>query len=280
MPVTSKVQGEAVSRWGARRGVLALVVVANAASCGAGHEAAKQPTLRAESAEAPAEILPPLTVLQRLRGSEAERRACFGASGKATDGFVKLAWDIGVDGKVGDVAVEGTSVHDRAIETCLSEEVAKLDYGPREAPARARWTFVHQLPKMPDVGADADKRRKAKKKKQKQSGDDEVAGVSIEEASPGSLDLGRIEDIVHAGFPLFAYCYRAGLERDPELGGLVRLRFVIDEEGAVMGVMDSGSEFDDPSTLDCMAEGIFALSFPAPTGGDVRVQYRILFEAG
>lgn len=29
-----------------------------------------------------------------------------------------------------------------------------------------------------------------------------------------------------------------------------------------------------------MAEGIFALSFPAPTGGDVRVQYRILFEAG
>lgn len=223
--------------------------------------------------------MPPLTVLQRLRGSEADRRACFAASGQSTDGFVKLVWDIGVDGKVKDVAIEGTSVNDRAIETCLSDEVAKLDYGPRDAPARARWTFVHQLPRMPGVGADAGERRKAKKKP-KQNRDEEVAGVSIEAASPGSLDLQRIEDIVHAGFPLFAYCYRAGLERDPELGGLVRLRFVIDEEGAVMGVMDSGSEFDDPSTLDCMAEGIFALSFPAPTGGDVRVQYRILFEAG
>lgn len=282
MAVTSKARSEVVGRRVAKRGVFAIVFATSAWSCGGGHEPAKPPVRPAESPKTHAEILPPLTVLQRLRGSEAERRACFGASGKPTDGFVKLAWDIGVDGKVGDVAIEGTSVHDRSIEACLSAEVAKLDYGPRDVPARARWTFMNELPKMPGAGAGGDKRRKANKKKQqqKQSGDDEVAGVSIEAASPGSLDLGRIEDIVHAGFPLFAYCYRAGLERDPELGGLVRLRFVIDEEGAVMGVMDNGSEFDDASTLACMAEGIFALSFPAPTGGDVRVQYRIVFESG
>jgi hypothetical protein len=261
----------------AGRCLLSSVLLASAWSCGGGHEVVKHPTRRAESSEAPAETLPPLTVLQRLRGSEAERRACFATSGKATDGFVKLVWDIGVDGKVDNVAVEGTSVHDGAIEACLSAEVAKLDYGPRELPARARWTFVHRLPKMPGIDAAGARRGKTKPQQQRH---EEVTGVSIEAASPGSLDLQRIEDIVHAGFPLFAYCYRAGLERDPELGGLVRLRFVIDEEGAVMGVMDSGSEFEDPSTLDCMAEGIFALSFPAPTGGDVRVQYRILFEAG
>lgn len=281
MPVTIRICGKKVGGWLAEGGVLAFVIGVSTWSCGGEREPAKEPTQRGGTAEARAEVLPPLTVLQRLRGSEDERRACFGASGKATDGFVKLAWDIGVDGKVKSVAVEGTSVHDRGIEACLAAEVEKLDYGPRDTPARARWTFVHQLPKMPGAVAEGDEHRKAKKKReQKQGGDEEVAGVSIEEASPGSLDLGRIEDIVHAGFPLFAYCYRAGLERDPELGGLVRLRFVIDEEGAVMGVMDSGSEFDDPGTLDCMAEGIFALSFPAPTGGDVRVQYRILFEAG
>lgn len=257
---------------------LLMAAFVSASSCGSAHEPpTKHPASKTTASDASAEPLPPLTVLQRLRGNESERRACFSASGEARDGFVKLAWDVGRDGKVAGVAVEGSSVHDRAIETCLSEEIAKLDYGPREAPARARWTFVHQLPKMP--GAEA-ARHMGKQKKPKPSQDEEVAGVSIEEASPGSLDLGRIEDIVHAGFPLFAYCYRAGLERDPELGGLVRLRFVIDEDGAVMGVMDSGSEFDDPSTLDCMAEGIFALSFPPPTGGDVRVQYRIVFEAG
>ena len=279
MPVTFCVRSEVASRSASKCFLLMAALVSSALSCGSAQEPpSKHHSSKAAASQAPAEVLMPLTVLQRLRGSESERRACFSASGEARDGFVKLAWDVGRDGKVRGVAVEGSSVHDRAIETCLSEEVAKLDYGPREAPARARWTFVHQLPKMP--GAEAARRNAKKKKKPKQKQDEEVAGVSIEEASPGSLDLGRIEDIVHAGFPLFAYCYRAGLERDPELGGLVRLRFVIDEDGAVMGVMDSGSEFDDTGTLDCMAEGIFALSFPPPTGGDVRVQYRIVFEAG
>lgn len=279
MPVNLFVRSEVASWSASKCFALAAVFATSTLSCGSAQPPAKHPASKAEASQAAAEVLPPLTVLQRLRGSETERRACFGASGEPRDGFVKLVWDVGRDGKVGDVAVEGSSVHDRAIESCLSAEIAKLDYGPREMPARARWTFVHQLPKMPDAEAVRSKAKK-KKKKRKQDQDEEVAGVSIEEASPGSLDLGRIEDIVHAGFPLFAYCYRAGLERDPELGGLVRLRFVIDAEGAVMGVMDSGSEFDDPSTLDCMAEGIFALSFPAPTGGDVRVQYRIVFEAG
>lgn len=224
--------------------------------------------------------MPPLNVLQRLRGGEEERRACFAASGRGVDGFVKLVWDVNPEGKVTDVGVEGSSVHDTGIEACLSKEVSKLDFGPRQERSRAHWTFVHRLPKMPGVDAALAKQKQRKKKKKKEQDDDNVAGVSIEEASPGSLDLQRIEDIVYAGFPLFAYCYRAGLERNPELGGLVRLRFVIDEEGQVMGVMDNGSEFGDRNALDCLAEGIFALSFPAPSGGDVRVQYRILFESG
>ena len=275
MPSTTGV--DLLGRSTARRLACVTVSLASLLSCGEPPAPAKHPSSNDEVSEAPPEDLPPLTVLQRLRGSEDERRACFGASNEPTDGFVKLVWDLDREGKVSKVGVEGTSVHDSAIETCLSKEIAKLDFGPQQAPGRARWTFVHQLPKMPGASGPRAKQRKPAKNQQSS---DEVAGVSIEAASPGSLDLQRIENIVHAGFPLFAYCYRAGLERDPELGGLVRLRFVIDEEGAVMGVMDSGSEFGDPSALDCMAEGIFALSFPRPTGGDVRVQYRIVFEAG
>src|SRR5688572_30382272 len=119
MPVTSTVGCKVVDGWVTRGGWLAFAM-ATSLACAAGHEAAKRPERQADTPQAPAESLPPLTVLQRLRGSEAERRACFGASGQATDGFVKLAWDIGLDGRASRVAVEGTSVHDRAVEACLS----------------------------------------------------------------------------------------------------------------------------------------------------------------
>src|SRR5262245_23743621 len=133
MPVTFCVRSESAS-WSASKCLLLLAALATSAlSCGSAHEPpSKHPSSKAAASEAPAEVLMPLTVLQRLRGTESERRACFGVSGEARDGFVKLAWDVGRDGKVSGVAVEGSSVHDRAIESCLSEEVAKLDYGPRE----------------------------------------------------------------------------------------------------------------------------------------------------
>lgn len=256
---------------------LGLVVAAALASCQSEPpRAAKSPAAVRVLPEPERQAMPPLAVLQRLRGSEDARRSCFEISGARSQGFVKLAWQISTEGRVSDVAVEGTSVHDEAIERCLADEVAKLDFGPRQEPMQARWTFVHELPQMPGVA----KPGRKKQRRRQAAAKDEVRGVSIEDSSPGTLELGRIEDIVHAGFPLFAYCYRAALERDASTSGVVRLRFVIDEEGSVMGVMDSGSEFGDKVALDCMAEGIFALSFPPPSGGDVRVQYRIVFESG
>jgi len=257
-----------------------------AVACGSARPASPPPTSKhqPQAVEAEPEAMPPLDVLQRLRGGEDERTSCFESAGEVRDGFVKLGWRVKPDGRVEDVVILGSSVHDTHVETCIAQAVEKLDFGPRATKAKARWTFVHRLPRMPGVDealAAREKQRKKKRKKKKQdTSSDDVPGVSIEAASPGNLELNRIEDIVHAGFPLFAYCYRAALDRDPALGGLVRLRFVIDEEGSVMGVMDSGSEFGDRTALDCMAEGIFALSFPPPAGGDVRVQYRIVFESG
>src|SRR5690606_29756815 len=109
----------------------------------------------------------------------------------------KLAWEVNQDGKVGEVAVEATSVHEPDIEACLAKAVAKLDFGPRQTLAEARWTFVHRLPKLPGVDTERAKNEQRKKKQQKNARQgEEVAGVSIEDASPGRLELGRIEDIV------------------------------------------------------------------------------------
>jgi hypothetical protein len=45
-------------------------------------------------------------------------------------------------------------------------------------------------------------------------------------------------------------------------------------------VLDSGSEIPDNRMVDCIAEGIFALSFPEPRDGDVAVLYRVVFDSG
>ena len=186
----------------------------------------------------------------------------------------------------------GSSVADASVEGCLTERVGKMSFGPQSDRLQARWTFVYRLPKLPGVDDFLEKRREAKekgrrsKKPKKKKGEDfvddeeQVQGLTIEPSSEGSIEPGAIEDVVYTGYQLFAHCYRDGIERDASLGGVVRLRFVIDDVGEVAGVADSGSELPDQRVLDCMAEGIFALQFPPPRRGDVKVVYRIVFDSG
>jgi hypothetical protein len=243
------------------------------------------------SVPAPLEVMEAPTVLLGLRGSEPEFRGCFVSDGALKSGFVKLRWEVTEEGTVEQVDVIGSSVGDELIERCLSERVSSMKFSGSTERVQARWTFVHRLPKLPGVGDFLEKRKKekaklAKKRKRKKSkadfqdDEDQVQGLTIEPSSEGSIEPQAIEDVVFTGYRLFAHCYRDGIERDASLGGIVRLRFVIDDVGDVAGVADSGSELPDQRVLDCMAEGIFALRFPAPREGDVKVVYRIVFDSG
>jgi hypothetical protein len=89
-----------------------------------------------------------------------------------------------------------------------------------------------------------------------------------------------IDNVVAAGYPLFARCYRDGVSRDINLDGTVRLHFVVGSAGAVSEVSDRGSDLSDRQVVDCIAEGFYALRFPQPQHGSVQVLYRIGFEAG
>lgn len=232
-------------------------------------------------------------MLMGLRGNEPDFRACFNPEGSPKSGFVKLRWEVTEEGIVESVDVVGSSVGHELIEQCLTERLQRTSFGPQSERLQARWTFVHRLPKLPGVDEFLEKRQKEKakqakksKRKKKRKGEDfvdeeeDVQGLTIEPSSEGSIEPGAIEDVVHSGYRLFAHCYRDGIERDSSLGGIVRLRFVIDDVGEVAGVADSGSELPDQRVLDCMAESIFALKFPAPRQGDVKVVYRIVFDSG
>ncbi len=104
--------------------------------------------------------------------------------------------------------------------------------------------------------------------------------MELEKGSPGSLDLAAVDDVVASGYPLFARCYRDGVERNSSLDGAVRLRFVVGESGHVTTVEDGGSDLTDRQVIDCVAEGFYALHFPEPERGDAHLVYRIHFDTG
>ena len=128
-------------------GALALVMLGGAA-CGSAETTPRSAASPAHGAAKPEtlEMLAPLDVLQRLRGGEEDRRVCFESSGQPSPGFVKLAWRVRADGRVDDVGVVGTSVHDAAFARWLGEKVGTLDFCPRQSGLGARWTFVHVVP--------------------------------------------------------------------------------------------------------------------------------------
>ena len=219
-----------------------------------------------------------MKVARGLRGNEADLRSCFESSGEPVRGFMKLSFEVEKTGTVSNVEVETSSFAEPAVTTCLTDRVASLRFEAPDSKAKTHWTFVSGLYQKPEEDDRSSKRAKKKEKSEKQA--DRVQGVVIDAKSRGSLEPEEIEDVVHAGFGLFAHCYREGLERHPRLAGTVQMRMVIGRDGLVDSLKDSESDIPDPELIDCVAEGFFALKFPKPRSGTVRLTYRIVFDNG
>jgi hypothetical protein len=236
-------------------------------------------TPRAASTEATAHgapgaaELPAAEVLQHLRGNETELRRCFLANPNQR-GALRFSWKVDVTGKVHGIRREPSTLNDPRVEACLRERVSEIHFGDLDQPATARWTFVFRLvdPARSPAGRAARKRRRGPVSDER--------GLVIEPNSAGELAADAIDNVVEAGYPLFARCYRDGISRDNDLGGTVRLHFVVEPTGAVSEVSDGGSDLTDRQVVDCIAEGFYALRFPEPQHGTVHVLYRLGFEAG
>jgi hypothetical protein len=262
--------------FGSRLGSVVLVLFAG---CGGATE--PDPKLANEAKPEPtkgARDLPELDVMKvarALRGNEADLRGCFSSEGQPVRGFMKLSFEVEKTGTVSNVEVETSSFAEPNVTTCLTDRVAALRFDAPEAKAKTHWTFVSGLHQKPE-----DDERPNKRAKKKERRPDRIQGVVIDEKSVGSLEPAEIEDIVHAGFGLFAHCYREGLERHPRLAGTVQMRMVIGRDGLVDSLRDAGSDIPDAELIDCVAEGFFALRFPKPRKGTVRLLYRIAFDNG
>jgi hypothetical protein len=259
----------------------ALALLSLAGACGGSPEpVAKAPEMSPRAAEKAPPPLPELDVMKvarALRGHEAGVRDCFSNEGEPVRGFMKLAFEVEGSGDVSNVEVETSSFAEPTVATCLAEKIGGLHFDAPGEKQKTQWTFVSGLYEKPDEGERSAKKGRKKKGKRDESTEQ---GVVIEPKSRGSLEPEEIEEVVHAGFGLFAHCYREGLDRHSRLSGVVRMRMVIGRDGVVDALRDADSDIPDPELIDCVAEGFFALRFPKPRKGTVRLLYRIVFDGG
>jgi hypothetical protein len=212
-------------------------------------------------------------VVQRLRGNETDLRRCFFAN-PSLRGLARFRWQLDVEGKVHGVRREASTLGDPQVEACIGEKLGEIHFGDLAEPATARWTFVFRL-----VDPPAKPKGKHHSTKKKATAADD-RGLVIDPDSPGALAPDAIDNVVEAGYPLFARCYRDGVSRNNDLGGDIRLHFKVTPSGSVSEVSDGGSDLTDRQVVDCIAEGFYALRFPQPEHGAVGVLYHIRFDAG
>ncbi len=96
----------------------------------------------------------------------------------------------------------------------------------------------------------------------------------------GHLDPAVIQRIIQQNSGRFRQCYMMGLTRNPSLAGHVGVKFSIDRTGAVSMAVDSGSTLPDSAVNQCVVRSFTSLSFPAPDGGIVTVNYGFAFSPG
>jgi len=272
---------EVLKRLGSAAATLPLLAACGGEAKPAPTTPAAAPARTKPQAKAKAAALPeidPAQVVLGLRGHETELHDCFDHAGEDRPSFVQLGWRVTEEGEVKDVQVVRSTTSSNAVGPCLAQGVEAARFGRPGKPLSASWTFVGGLPRFEDAATKRKNRSNANRKRPRQ--DDRESGVLLERSSPGKIDENEVEGIVQNGYRLFAHCYRDGLSRDPELGGAVRLRFVIGTDGSVARVIDSGSDLPDRAVVACVAESFFALRFPKPSGGNVHLQYRFHLNSG
>ena len=108
------------------------------------------------------------------------------------------------------------------------------------------------------------------------------AGAGTASEQPGPTPENIREQVAEA-VPLLAECYEQERERTPNAAGTLEVRFTIDGEPGVGGLVSSfevvGGELAQQTTFTtCIRETLYTLKFPAPqAGGTTTVDYPLVF---
>lgn len=223
------------------------------------------------------EPMPPEDVLFALRSKQGDVTRCFEVSGYR--GAVRTSFRVEPSGEVRRAEIEPSSPASSPVEACLLDVIRGLHFDPRDTTLLAGWTFVRGLADR-SVLERAERRSRSKKRKlspsERRLEEQRGGGPIVDPRSPGTLSTAAIENVAEHGFRLYAFCLRDGLNRNVRLNGRVLLDFSIDPNGHVQRVEEAGSDVPDLAVIDCVAEAFYAMQFPQPSGGSVRLRYSVL----
>lgn len=94
----------------------------------------------------------------------------------------------------------------------------------------------------------------------------------------GALDKDIIRKVVRQHRREIKFCYEQELQKNPELGGRVTVKFTISPTGDVIGASVTKSTLNNTKVESCMQRKIQRWVFPAPKGGGiVQVNYPFNF---
>ncbi len=97
----------------------------------------------------------------------------------------------------------------------------------------------------------------------------------------GALDKSLIDQVVRRHMNQLRYCYQRELTKNPDLGGKITIKFVIDREGQVSTAKVKSSTMGNAAVESCMTSRFQRFTFPKPKGnGVVIVSYPFLFSPG
>jgi hypothetical protein len=95
----------------------------------------------------------------------------------------------------------------------------------------------------------------------------------------GNLDRAHLEKGIAENFGQIRRCYEERLVKDPDLAGIVEMKFMVAKDGSVSSAMVKRSSLRDSEVEECLVDRLLYLRFtPRNGGGIVGVSYPFVFQ--
>ena len=98
----------------------------------------------------------------------------------------------------------------------------------------------------------------------------------------GGLDKSLIDAVIKRNMSQIRYCFQRELAKNPDLGGKIKIKFVIAKDGSVSkaSIESSGMGPGGKPVETCLTQRFLKFKFPQPNGGIVIVKYPFTFTGG
>jgi TonB family protein len=189
--------------------------------------------------------------------------ACHTGKPKLT-GRVNIRFLVKPNGRIVDVEANESTLSDAKVAACLVKEIGSTRLGALDTKRSVEFTlpfsFGGGAAALPTSGGSGD--------------------ASLQPQKKGPLETDVLRRVMAAARSKFSGCYEAQLRNNPDLAGVVVLRYTIRANGTTRNVKIKKSTLDNAAVEACRVKVGERLKFPAQTGrAETRVVYPFRFAA-